>query len=196
VAMEIIIASSNNHKLQEIRKILPKSCVLYTLKEIGVTEDIIENGTTFYENSFIKATFINSKKYKNILADDSGLEVKALNNEPGVYSSRYAGEPADSEKNIDKLLAKLNGIKNRNARFVTVLCFIKDNVTNYFEGEVKGRITTERKGENGFGYDPVFIPEGYSKTFAEMEAEEKNLISHRANALKKFAAFLVSSHEL
>lgn len=195
--MEIIIASSNNHKLQEIRKILPKSCILYTIKDLGITGEIKETGITFRENALIKARYINSIKPNNILSDDSGLEVVALDGQPGVYSARYAGEPSNAEKNIDKLLLNLTGTENRRARFVTALCFItKKGRIHYFEGEVKGNITTVKKGSNGFGYDPVFIPDGFSKTFAEMTEEEKNLISHRAEALRKYAAFLEHNQEI
>jgi len=191
VAMEIILASSNNHKLQEIRKILPKSCILLPMKEVGISDDIEETGSTFHENALIKAQHIYDLTNKSSLADDSGLEVYYLNNEPGVFSARYAGEPSNTENNIDKLLFNLTGIEKRMARFVTVLCFFSEKGSiNYFEGEVKGKITFERKGTNGFGYDPVFIPDGYTKTFAEMTDEEKNSTSHRAVALRKFKAFL------
>lgn len=194
--MEIIIASSNIHKLHEIRKILPKSCIIFSMSEAGINDEIEETGSTFHENALIKAQHIYSLTNKNSLADDSGLEVYSLNNEPGVYSARYAGEPSNAENNIDKLLLNLTGIEQRMARFVTVLCFFsKQGSVNYFEGEVKGNITTEKKGGNGFGYDPVFIPDGYTKTFAEMTDEEKNNISHRANALRNFEAFLDASNK-
>lgn len=166
------------------------------MKEVGITADIAETGNTFHENAFIKAQYIYNLKNKSVLADDSGLEVTALNNEPGVYSSRYAGEPSDSIKNTDKLLNKLKGIAERSARFVTVLCYVSPNGVVYFEGSVEGNITTEKRGTNGFGYDPVFIPNGFDRTFAEMTFSEKNKISHRAKALKKFGLFLETQQQV
>jgi XTP/dITP diphosphohydrolase len=194
--MLVIIASNNKHKLEEIKKILPQEIDIQSLTELGFHDDIEESGSTFEENAFIKAKVIYDHFHLPCLSDDSGLEVEALDNAPGVYSARYAGEPVDHEKNIDKLLAELGNKTNRNARFRTVLCFIDSaGQVTYFSGKVNGTITVERRGDNGFGYDPVFIPDGYSKTFAQMDASLKNSISHRANALDKFKDF-IKTHDL
>lgn len=188
--MEIVVATANMHKLQEIRKILPKSCILHTLLDVGITQEIPETGDTFSKNALIKAEYVYNTTGLNSLADDSGLEVTSLNNEPGVYSARYAGLPVTHQKNIDKLLYNLHGKSDRYARFVSVLCFKNSTGVFYFEGAIEGSIANEQMGNNGFGYDPVFIPKGYLKTFAEMSDYEKNAISHRAIALGKFQEWL------
>lgn len=186
---KLVIASNNAHKIEEIRFVLSDKFQLLSLKEIGFEEDIPETGSTFIENALIKARTIHAKFGLNCFADDSGLEVFALNNEPGVYSARYAGEPVDHEKNIDKLLQNLKGIENRSARFVTVIAMIYEGKEYLFEGEVKGNITLERRGSEGFGYDPIFIPENENRTFAEMSLNEKNKLSHRARALEKLSLY-------
>ena len=184
----LVIASNNAHKVDEIRAVLGDRFELLTLNDISFNEDIPETADTFVGNALIKARTIYEKFKLNCFADDSGLEIAALNNEPGVYSARYAGEPVDHVKNIDKVLSKLEGIENRSARFVTVIALIIDNEEFIFEGEVKGKIAEERRGTNGFGYDPIFIPENENRTFAEMSNEEKIAMSHRSRAIKKMVA--------
>lgn len=180
---KLVVASNNKHKLEEIKYILADRFELVSMEEIGFIEDIIEDGNTFIENAFIKARTIHQKFNCNCFADDSGLIIEALNNEPGVYSARYAGEPVDHDKNIEKVLVNMQNVSNRNAKFVTVIALILDGKEYYFEGEVLGTIRTERSGNKGFGYDPIFQPNGYDITFAEMTEQEKNAISHRARAL-------------
>jgi XTP/dITP diphosphohydrolase len=180
---KLVVASNNKHKLEEIKFILANRFELVSMEDIGFTDEIEENGTTFVENAFIKARTIHQKFNCNCFADDSGLMIEALNNEPGVYSARYAGEPVNHDKNIEKVLEKMKGITNRNAKFVTVIALIIDNEESYFQGEVLGTIRTERSGDKGFGYDPIFQANGYKITFAEMEEKQKNAISHRARAL-------------
>lgn len=179
----LVVASNNKHKIEEIKYILADRFDLVSLEEIGFTEDIIEDADTFIDNAFIKARTIHQKFNCNCFADDSGLMIEALNNEPGVYSARYAGEPVDHQKNIDKVLQNMQNIENRNAKFVTVIALILDGKEYHFEGEVLGTIRRERSGNKGFGYDPIFEPLGYDITFAEMSEEQKNAISHRARAL-------------
>ena len=196
--MKIVFATNNAHKLDEIRKILGPDFELLSLHDIGCNEDIAETGSTLNENALIKAQYIFDKYHYDVFADDTGLEVEALNGEPGVYSARYAGcEGHDSEANMNKLLAKMEGTDNRKARFRTVICLIQNRVqegqdrsTNFFEGIVEGNIIRERRGGEGFGYDPIFEPEGYQQTFAELGNDIKNGISHRARAVKKLAAYL------
>lgn len=181
----LVIASNNDHKVDEIRAVLGDRFELLTLNDISFFEDIPETADTFIGNALIKARTIYDKFKLNCFADDSGLEIKSLNNEPGVYSARYAGEPVDHSKNIDKVLSKLEGVDDRSARFLTVIALIIDGEEFIFEGEVKGSITRERIGTNGFGYDPIFIPETESRTFAQMNAEEKISMSHRSRAIQK-----------
>lgn len=193
--MKIIFASSNKNKIKEIKALLPPHFELLGLEEIGITEEIPEPGTTIKENSFLKAQYVLDllkKKNENIavFADDSGLEVLALNNAPGVYSARYAGIPKSDENNNNKLLEELRLVTDRKARFVTVITLILNEEIHYFVGEIKGTISYEKRGTNGFGYDPLFIPQGYRSTFAELSAETKNTISHRALAIKKLVEFL------
>lgn len=183
----IVVASNNKHKIEEIKFILSNKFDLLSMEEIGFTEEIIEDADTFVGNALIKARTIHAKYNCNCLADDSGLLIESLNNEPGVYSARYAGEPVDHQKNIAKVLAKMDGIQNRGAKFVTVIAFILNGKEYIFEGEVKGNITIEPRGNAGFGYDPIFEPLGYTRTFAELPESEKNNISHRALALEKLA---------
>jgi XTP/dITP diphosphohydrolase len=184
----LVIASNNAHKVDEIRAVLGDRFDLLTLNDISFNEDIPETADTFVGNALIKARTIYEKFKMNCFADDSGLEIVALNNEPGVYSARYAGEPVDHSKNIDKVLQKLAGITDRSARFVTVIALIIDGEEFIFEGEVRGRITSERRGTNGFGYDPIFIPENETRTFAEMSNDEKISMSHRSRAIQKMVA--------
>ena len=188
--MELVLASNNDHKIAEIKQILPTHFKVLSLKEVGFDQDIDETGKTFDANAEIKANAIFDQVDKPVIADDSGLEVMALNKAPGVKSARYAGQPVDSEKNIDLLLKNLAGKANRKARFVTVICLKLPQKTFFFEGESWGEITTERHGQSGFGYDAVFKPDGYEQTFAEMSPEQKNEISHRKQALNKLLPFL------
>lgn len=193
--MKIIFASANKNKIKEIKALLPFHFEVLGLEDIGITEDIPEPGTTIKENSFLKAQYVlDFLKQKDVavFADDSGLEVLALNNAPGVYSARYAGIPKSDENNNKKLLEELKLVTDRKARFVTVITLILNNEIHYFEGEIKGTISYEKRGTNGFGYDPLFIPQGYRSTFAELSAETKNTISHRALAVKKLVQFLIS----
>lgn len=188
--MNLIFATHNQHKSEEIQKILQGQFIIRALSDIGFTDDIPETGSTLEENAIIKARFVHKKFNQNCFADDSGLEVEALNGAPGVFSARYAGEPRSDEKNIEKLLLSLEKSKNKKARFRTVIALILDGKEYLFDGIVNGKITTEIRGSNGFGYDPVFIPDGYEKTFAEMIFAEKNKTSHRSIAVKKLASFL------
>ena len=188
----LIIATNNAHKLQEIQPLISDHFDIKTLKQIGCTDDIPETADSLEGNALLKARYIFDKYGCNCFADDTGLEIEALNGRPGVFSARYASDGHDFEANIDKVLVEMHGIDNRNARFRTVIALILDGKVNYFEGIVNGKIITERKGSEGFGYDPVFIPEGYTQTFAEMSLAEKNKISHRARAVARLVDFLNS----
>ncbi len=196
--MKIVFATNNNHKLQEIRDILGPDFDIVSLKEIGCDVDIPETGNTLEENAHQKAAYVFEHYHLNCFADDTGLEVEALNGAPGVHSARYAeGTDHDSEANMSKLLRELGNSTNREARFRTVISLITvdgnkpGNIQEHlFEGEVKGHIGTERHGSEGFGYDPLFIPEGYDKSFAELGEDIKNQISHRARAVRKLADYL------
>ena len=188
--MELVFVSGNNNKVKEIRKKLPLIYQLKGLKDLNFTEDIPETSNTFEGNAKQKASYIHSKFNVNCFADDSGLEVDYLNGAPGVYSARFAGEEKDDAKNNSLLLEKLNGISNRKARFKTVICLILEGKEYFYEGFVEGVITDNYKGDGGFGYDPIFIPNGYDRTFAEMTLEEKNQLSHRAIAVQKMIDFL------
>lgn len=192
--MKIVFATNNKHKLEEIKDILGKDFEIVSLAEIGCHEDIPETGLTLEENARQKSTYIVEHYNHDCFADDTGLEVDALNGEPGVHSARYAeGTDHDSEANMRKLLSKMANVKERTARFRTVISLIINGVEHQFEGRVEGRIATEKHGKEGFGYDPIFIPEGYDKSFAELGEEVKNQISHRARAVKKLAEYLSSS---
>lgn len=191
---EIVFATNNQHKLEEIKAILGDKWKILSLNDIDCHDEIEENGATFEENALIKAKYIYEKYHLNCFADDSGLEVKALNNEPGIYSARYNGIDRDSEKNIDKLLKNMEGITDRKARFRTVIAYIDRGNNYYFEGIINGDITLKREGNGGFGYDPVFKPEGYDNTFGELGQDIKNNISHRAIAMQKFIVFLNEQH--
>lgn len=183
--MKIVFATNNKHKLDEIRKITQNSVEILSLSDIDCHDDIPETGVTLEENALMKADYIKSKFGYDCFGDDTGLEVDALNGAPGVYSARYAGEGCNSEDNMDKMLTELSGITNRNARFRTVIALTLNGENYFFEGIVNGTIIEERRGGEGFGYDPIFVPAGYDKTFAELGDDEKNKISHRAIATKK-----------
>ncbi len=188
--MEICFATHNIHKLEEIQAKMPGDIRLISLDDLKVTEEIPETAETLEGNALLKASFINEHFGRSCFADDTGLEVEALHNSPGVYSARYAGPEKDNLKNMALLLENLKGEQNRRARFRTVICLIHDGATHYFEGVVPGTITDNAAGSQGFGYDPVFVPEGYDRTFAEMSMTEKNRISHRALAVEKLVDFL------
>lgn len=186
---QLVFATNNQHKLDEVQVKVGNSFKITSLKEIGCFEDIAETGLTLEENASIKSQYIYQNFNKNCFADDTGLEIFALNNEPGVYSARYSGE-RDFTKNMDLVLEKMKGKTNRGARFRTVISLIINEEEHLFEGIVNGTIRTEKSGEEGFGYDPIFEPEGYNITFAEMSLEEKNVISHRGRAMEKLIEFL------
>ena len=188
--MNIIFATSNLNKLKEIENLIPKDINLNNLKDLNFNEEIPENEKTIEGNAIYKAKFIHTKFNVNVFADDTGLEVEALNGEPGVYSARYAGKECNSHKNIEKLLKNLINNKNRKARFKTIIALILNGKLYQFEGIVNGLISHSLKGNKGFGYDPVFVPEGYSKSFSELSLYEKNKISHRSIAVKKLISFI------
>ena len=188
--INLIFATTNQNKVLEIQKILPKKFNIKSLKDLNYFEDVPENENTIEGNAVFKAKYIYKKFNINVFADDTGLEVEALNGEPGVHSARYAGKSRNSEKNIKKLLKNLKNIKNRNARFKTVIALIIDNKLHIFSGIVEGYILDSPKGNNGFGYDPIFCPNGFDKSFAELTLKEKNLISHRSLAMKKLIDFI------
>lgn len=189
--MELLFCSSNEKKKTEIQHKVGTDYTIINLNDLGHTEDIPETADTFAGNALLKAEFGFQKYGKPCFSDDSGLEVEALNNAPGVYSARYAGEPRSDERNMDKLLQALEGVENRNACFKTVIAYIDNSgKEHYFEGKIEGKITREKRGDGGFGYDPIFIPNGFDKTFAELSLEEKGKISHRALAVEKFIKHL------
>lgn len=193
--MELVFVTANAHKAAEVQKVVSTTIKIVSLKDINCSDDIEETANTFQGNALLKAKHIYNKYYKNCFADDSGLEVEALNNEPGVFSARYAGVTKSDEKNTAKLLKNLEGIENRKARFRTVIALIFDGKEYLFEGIIEGTIAQQPIGTNGFGYDPVFIPAGYTNTFAQMTAEEKNQISHRAIAVSKMNEFLKAQNK-
>jgi XTP/dITP diphosphohydrolase len=188
--MNLIFATSNSNKLKEIKNLLPKEICINDLNSLNFFEEIPENENSIEKNAEFKANFIHSKYNINVFADDTGLEVGVLNGKPGVYSARYAGEDCDSNKNMEKLLKKLINKKNRKARFKTVIALVLNNKLHHFEGIVNGTIVHSKKGDKGFGYDPIFVPEGYKKSFAELSLNEKNEISHRSIAVKKLINFI------
>lgn len=195
--MKLVFATNNKHKLDEVRKITSHHPVeIVSLAEINCFDDIPETADTLEGNALQKAHYIQEKFGLNCFADDTGLEVEALNNAPGVYSARYAGPGHDSEANMKKLLHEMEGKENRKARFRTVIALVWNGKTYTFEGIVNGTITTAKRGENGFGYDPIFIPEGYYQTFAELGDNIKNQISHRAKAVEKLDEFLTQLSDL
>lgn len=186
----LVFATNNAHKLEEVRAILGNDFQIASLKEIGCHDEIPETADTLEGNAMQKAQYIKDKFGMDCFADDTGLEVDALNNAPGVFSARYAGPGHDSEANMKKLLHEMEGKENRKARFRTVITLLLDGKEYTFEGIVKGNIIEEKRGDSGFGYDPIFVPEGYDLTFAELGNDIKNKISHRAEAVKKLSAFL------
>jgi XTP/dITP diphosphohydrolase len=188
--MKLVFATNNQHKLQEIKQLLDHSIELLCLNDINCMDDIPENQDTLEGNASEKSFYIFNKYGLNCFADDTGLEIEALNGEPGVYSARYAGEERSSDKNMNLVLEKLDKIKNRKARFRTVISLIIDGQETQFEGVVNGQILEEKKGTTGFGYDPVFQPEESNLSFAEMSMDEKNRISHRGRAVQKLVEFL------
>lgn len=187
--MELIFASHNENKVTEIREILTGKIKLLSLNDIGFFDEIEENGLSLEENAKIKAETIYNKTGKNVFADDTGLFVEALDGAPGVYSARYA-DTGDSKDNIKKLLNELHGQKNRSAYFKTLICLFWKDEIHFISGEIHGQITEEQKGKSGFGYDPVFLPDGYNMNFAEMDLKQKNEISHRARAVQKLINFV------
>lgn len=189
--MELIFATNNSHKLKEIGALLGNEIRLLTPAESGITDEIPEEFPTIEENALAKAWYIHRLTGRDVFADDTGLEIEALGGEPGVHSARYAGPGKDFERNIDKVLEKMKGITHRNACFRTVIALIMDGREYLFEGKICGKIISERRGSQGFGYDPVFIPDGYNATFAQMTLEEKNRISHRSEAFRKLRSFLL-----
>lgn len=189
IEMELLVATHNEHKKEEIQQILGSDCVVKSLTDYHIHEEIVEDGDSFHANALIKAKYCFEKTGVASLGDDSGLVVESLDGRPGIFSARYAGDH-DFAKNIEKVLEEMQGIENRKAYFVTVLCYYDENGAQYFEGRVHGNLLTENKGFKGFGYDPIFVPEGYERTFAEMDPEDKNKISHRKQALDLFMDFL------
>nr|WP_262911332.1 non-canonical purine NTP diphosphatase [Bacteroides caecigallinarum] len=188
---KLVFATNNAHKLEEIRAILGDKVEILSLNDINCHADIPETADTLQGNAALKAQYIYENYGLDCFADDTGLEVEALNGAPGIYSARYAGgEGHDSEANMKKLLSEMQDKENRKASFRTVICLIEDGKEHFFEGIVNGSIIRERKGGAGFGYDPVFMPDGYSETFAEMGNDEKNKISHRARAVQKLCEYL------
>ena len=190
--MELVFATNNKHKLEEIQDLLGDKIKLVSLKDIGCKDEIPEDYDTLEENASQKANYIFNKYNVNCFADDTGLEIEYLNDEPGVLSARYAGDHKSSEDNIRKVLNALNGVENRKARFRTVISLIIDGKEYFFEGIVNGEILTEKFGADGFGYDPIFKPEGNDKSFAQMLLSEKNKISHRGRATQKLVDYLLN----
>ncbi len=188
--MELVFATNNKHKLEEIAHLAGEKFKLLSLRDINCFDDIAETADTLEGNAAIKAHYIWDKFGRNCFADDTGLEVEALDGRPGVYSARYAGPEQNSAANLAKLLVEMDGKENRKARFRTVICLILQGKAYFFEGIINGHITKDRKGSDGFGYDPVFQPDGYSQTFAEMELKAKNEISHRGKATAQLITFL------
>ena len=188
---QLVFATNNAYKLDEVRNILGDTFEILGMAQIGCHDDIEETADTFAGNALIKARYIKEKYGYDCFADDSGLEIEALGGAPGVYSARFAGVGHNSEKNMDKVLSLMQGKSNRNARFCTVVALVTGEGEYTFEGEIKGEILDERRGEGGFGYDPIFRPENETLTFAEMGDDRKNAISHRARAVKKLAEFLL-----
>jgi len=188
--MKICFATNNKKKIEEVKSALGENFTIVSLEEIGCKEELPETGDTLNHNAFQKARYVKDHYGVDCFADDTGLEVEALDGAPGVYSGRFAGEPRSDERNVDLLLSKMNGIENRSASFKTVIALILNGEEHAFEGIAEGKIIHERTGTGGFGYDPVFVPNGFKKTFAELTLEEKNAISHRGKAVKALADFL------
>lgn len=189
--MKLVFASNNKHKIQEIKQLLPETFEIVSLEDIGCFEDIPETADTIEGNAILKADYVTQNYGLPCFADDSGLEVEALNGQPGVFSARYAGEQKNDEDNIQKLLTELQNHSNRKAQFKTVIALNLNGKQHLFTGIIKGQIISEKRGINGFGYDPVFVAENSDKTFAELSSEEKNKVSHRAKAVKELIGFIV-----
>lgn len=187
---KIIFGTHNEHKLFEVKKIFPKNIELLSLSDVNLLEDIPETKQTIEGNAEQKADYIYKKTKTDVFADDTGLEIEELNMKPGVLSARYAGNNKNSDANMKKVLEKLGNKTNRKARFRTVICLIMNGKKYFFEGKIEGNILSKSQGKEGFGYDPIFMPNGYNISFAEMPIEIKNKISHRANAIKKLSDFL------
>ncbi len=192
--MKLVFATNNLNKLAEVQKMLPNSIELLSLKDINCFDEIEETATTLDGNAKIKADYITQKFGYNCFADDTGLEVESLDNKPGVYSARYAGEPTNSENNMQKLLTELENNTNRKAQFRTSVCLNLNGKQFLFNGICKGEILQHKQGEKGFGYDPIFKPNGFTSSFAEMSSEEKNKISHRGIAIKELVEFLEENY--
>ena len=190
---QIVFSTHNENKLNEIKKILSDNFKILGLSDLNFDDEIIESGKTLAQNADIKASYINKLYNIDCFADDTGLEINSLNGEPGVYSARYAGDECSSEKNIEKVLNSLSNKKCRKAVFKTVICLVINNEKYFFEGKIFGSISPKIIGKQGFGYDPIFIPNGFNKTFSQMSMDEKNKISHRAIAVEKLSKFLYSS---
>lgn len=188
--MKLVFASNNKNKIQEIQALVPNTIQIVSLDDIGCTEDIPETANTIEGNAILKANYVTEKYGYDCFADDTGLEVDALNGAPGVYSARYAGEQKDANDNMDKLLTELKNESNRKANFKTVIAFNLNGKQNLFTGIINGKIIEEKIGTNGFGYDPIFVADGYDKTFAELSLKEKSTISHRGIAVKELILFL------
>jgi len=182
----LVIASNNQKKINEVKSLLPHFDIK-SLKDIGCDVDIPETADSFEGNAFLKAKYVYDHYQLSCFSDDSGLVVNSLGGAPGIYSARYAGEDKDDDKNMDKVLLDLEGLEDRSAYFTTVICFYDGTIPKYFEGRITGVITEDKRGDNGFGYDPVFLPDGISKTFAQLTSSEKNANSHRALAIRKFS---------
>lgn len=189
---DLVFVTHNAHKSKEVNAIIGNHFEIKNLSDLNIFEEIPETGSTFKENALQKAEYVYKKLGCNCFADDTGLMVDALDGAPGVYSARYAGEPSNSQRNIEKLLKNLEGETNRKAQFTTIIAVILSDETFFFEGTIRGQIIETQKGDGGFGYDSIFMPDGYDKTFAELPAEVKNSISHRAIAMQKFKEFLNS----
>ena len=187
---ELIFATNNKHKLSEVRPMLEGKVLIHSLSEIGLDGDIPETADTLEGNALQKAQWVYERTGRDCFADDTGLEVDVLGGAPGVYSARYAGEGCSFDDNMDKLLAALDGVENRKARFRTVICLLENGQPHYFEGRVEGRILTDKHGTEGFGYDPIFQPDDSGVPFAEMDMESKNRISHRGRAMVKLIDYL------
>jgi XTP/dITP diphosphohydrolase len=193
--MQLVFATNNLNKLKEVQQMLPSSIELLSLKDINCFDEVEETEKTLEGNAKLKADYITQKFGFNCFADDTGLEVDSLNGKPGVYSARFAGEPANAENNMQKLLSDLEDKSNRKAQFRTSICLNLDEKQFLFNGICKGKILTKKHGEKGFGYDPIFQPDGYSSSFAEMSSIEKNKISHRGLAIQELLNFLISKTE-
>ena len=191
--IKLVFATNNENKIKEINALLTNSIKLLSLKDIGCHEDIPETANTIEGNAILKAKYVYEKYGYDCFADDTGLEINSLSGEPGVFSARYAGEEKNADKNMDKVLQKLASQKDRTAQFKTVVALVINGKTSTFEGIVEGEITSKKHGKDGFGYDPIFKPNGFKITFAEMPLSEKNKISHRGRAVKKLIDFLNST---